>query len=1176
MVHVTGEISSWVFLRSLLLPVSVLLGSQDNGKVIHINKVHHQPLRVGLAEQVALPCLFLLQPPASLGPNIPPDLPRIKWSKVQSAAGQPEDLSVLVAKDNVVKIAKGYEGRISLPGYPYQRYNATLSLSAVRASDAGLYRCEVVAGIHDEQDLVPLVVTGVVFHYRAASNRYALTFSAAQRACEENSAVIASPAHLQAAFEDGYDNCDAGWLSDHTVRYPITLSRPGCYGDRNSLPGIRSYGKRNGDETYDVYCYTKELRGKVFYASSPGRMTFPMAQKYCLSRGAELATTGQLYLAWKEGLDQCDPGWLADGSVRYPIRTPRKKCGGDEPGVRTAYQHANRTGFPHSGSRFDAYCYKAWLPGKKPLGTATGEVLDPAVRGPVDQEAEGSHDSLMENLLVEHEPDLPPPGPNEPFPKETEEAILSGDARDLPKEPYGTLQKAGTALMDEQLQLVTSSPGGKETEEERRTSPQGPLWGGGRQEGSPTPTDASHRDTSVEQDLLGVVDRAPTDSTNGEVVANEESSAVAGASLEDGFEDTTPAEGVTHPASPTWLHGSTQRLAPKETVSPGPPELLYTQLPLGHPVPSTLAGTSTAHRGHPGLTTGAPAPATTPESTRRSIYTGLNGRYFQQIVEEELVVGEEAEGSATSPTALPVLALAVQKMVDNFVETSVEAQPSPAAVLRGGASYALSNEVEGDQILPSEHRGHPESTFLPPSLFGRDTHGSSHEQPVASGTYSQEAPTHPGHPEASSPVTADGLLWSPETATTTGGAAKDGAPMDISTRGDHLPHVALARDNGDTFSGFGEVLLTVPGSPPEFKRKEVQEEKGSGAASDHFRDGHDSELVSFANGFSDPSFKAQQNLMGSSQEGMGPDVSRATRTEVSLLDVGGEEAILKEDSQLAELRGEAASTLSVTDTLVPTPDPIVPRAAQILSGEVELMASGISQEGEGSSRPGLDPTPTNPMDGSTSTKPQDLSERPGAREEVTQGSDGHLKAGVVNQHRLGEDVVLQTSSTIGSSLLHHLHEGATSGSSAQTISTWPIPTEEQKDATVQSSPGTEPTSHVSTLSPDRPLLPSTSPPSLFPGGGAIGETEDEGSFLPTSPGGFLPLEPDSGSGEDPRNTSATRGGEGPAWNEEANASLMVETDPCDNDPCLHGGPASPAGTSPPVTVREASRGRTAK
>lgn len=60
--------------------------------------------------------------------------------------------------------------------------------------------------------------TGVVFHYRAARDRYALTFAEAQEACRVSSATIAAPRHLQAAFEDGFDNCDAGWLADRTVR----------------------------------------------------------------------------------------------------------------------------------------------------------------------------------------------------------------------------------------------------------------------------------------------------------------------------------------------------------------------------------------------------------------------------------------------------------------------------------------------------------------------------------------------------------------------------------------------------------------------------------------------------------------------------------------------------------------------------------------------------------------------------------------------------------------------------------------------------------------------------------------------------------------------------------------------------------------------------------------------
>lgn len=128
--------------------------------MIHITRVQHRALRAALGEPVSLPCLFLLHPSASLGPNEPPDPPRVKWSKVRSASGQREDSPILVAKDNAVKVVKAYEGRVSLPGYAGDRSNATLSLRAARASDSGLYRCEVVAGIDDEQDLLPLEVTG--------------------------------------------------------------------------------------------------------------------------------------------------------------------------------------------------------------------------------------------------------------------------------------------------------------------------------------------------------------------------------------------------------------------------------------------------------------------------------------------------------------------------------------------------------------------------------------------------------------------------------------------------------------------------------------------------------------------------------------------------------------------------------------------------------------------------------------------------------------------------------------------------------------------------------------------------------------------------------------------------------------------------------------------------------
>ncbi|XP_066551827.1 neurocan core protein isoform X2 [Amia ocellicauda] len=363
-------------------------GSVEADKLVNMRKVTHRVVQEELAATAFLPCVFTLRPSPSHEP------PRIKWTKISGGqgGGAKREQSVLVAKDNVIKVKKDFQGRVTLPGYPDNRYNATLAMTGLRSGDSGLYRCEVVVGIDDEQDTVPLEVTGVVFHYRAPSDRYALSFPDAKRVCVENSAVIATPAQLQATFDDGYDNCDAGWLADQTVRYPIRLPRPGCYGDREDLPGVRNYGDRHPTELYDVYCYAKQLQGEVFHTSRPQRLSLATASTHCHSLGAQLATAGQLYLAWQGGLDRCDPGWLADGSVRYPIRQPRRNCGGDEPGVRTVYQNPNRTGFPDTTALFDAYCYREMPAGAEAAGILLSKEKDISDS---TQDPQGSEEALQ-------------------------------------------------------------------------------------------------------------------------------------------------------------------------------------------------------------------------------------------------------------------------------------------------------------------------------------------------------------------------------------------------------------------------------------------------------------------------------------------------------------------------------------------------------------------------------------------------------------------------------------------------------------------------------------------------------------------------------------------------------------------------------------------------------------
>ncbi|XP_020847166.1 hyaluronan and proteoglycan link protein 2 [Phascolarctos cinereus] len=329
-------------LWSLLFPLGVAIYHKDTGNPAPHPGPHyllppiHEVIHSRRGATVTLPCVLGTPPPSY----------KVRWSKVE-----PGDL-----RETLILITNGHHAR----GYgPLgdrarmrrgHRLDASLVITSVALEDEGRYRCELINGLEDESLALTLRLEGVVFPYQPSQGRYQFNYYEAKKACAEQDGRLATYPQLYQAWTEGLDWCNAGWLLEGSVRYPVLTARAPCGG--RGLPGIRSYGPRDKQlDRYDAFCFTSALQGHVFFV--PGRLTLAEASGACARRGAVLAKVGHLYAAWKfSGLDRCDGGWLADGSVRFPITTPRPRCGGlPDPGVRSF-------GFPSPEQpAYGTYCY---------------------------------------------------------------------------------------------------------------------------------------------------------------------------------------------------------------------------------------------------------------------------------------------------------------------------------------------------------------------------------------------------------------------------------------------------------------------------------------------------------------------------------------------------------------------------------------------------------------------------------------------------------------------------------------------------------------------------------------------------------------------------------------------------------------------------------------------------